>query len=595
MAATLTTAEEARTGRRGELAIFAFYVAAALVLTWPVAKTLGQATGVRGDYFNNLWNFWWMRHSISERHSPWYTEYLYFPQGLSLMRHTLSPLNALAGALLSSFLSLHAAFNTLLILKLAASAWAMSLLARYVTGSRPGAVLAGLVYAFNPFHFYYICQINVFTFEFVPLALLFFARTYREGGRRNLILAVLCSGAIAATTSYYVVYTFLVVGLLIVAGRLLDPAVPWRPAATRTAVAAAIAAVVVLLVSLPLLIGTLEHAGGDPDNPVFGDQKRRANDLFGYQWVGGPERVTVSWATMLGYSTLLLLLAHARRLWRQRFWLLVGLAFVVLSLGRTLYVGNRDTGFPLPYALLVELPVLSMLRKPDRCFMVVQLVTALLCAEAWRGLEGRLAARGARRLAWWGVAALVMVELTGVPFRRFDYDPPAYMEEIARMDDVESVIDLPAMDLDAMNARYSFFQTVHGKKGSLGYSTAFAVEKRHNEQMQVLANGYLWWSGDGHRILPLWIREKGVDLVIHHKTMPQEREPGALNTRILWAPFLFVRGPLIGMRQTGQYLDEPFLPQYVNGMRVKLTAEFGPPIHEDERVMVFRVADRNPR
>ena len=41
MAATLTTAEEARAGRRGELAIFAFYVAAAVVLTWPVAQTLG--------------------------------------------------------------------------------------------------------------------------------------------------------------------------------------------------------------------------------------------------------------------------------------------------------------------------------------------------------------------------------------------------------------------------------------------------------------------------------------------------------------------------------------------------------------------------
>ena len=45
-------------------------------------------------------------------------------------------------------------------------------------------------------------------------------------------------------------------------------------------------------------------------------------DLVGYSWIAGPERIIVSWPTMLGYSTLLLLAAGAAAsallLWQVR-------------------------------------------------------------------------------------------------------------------------------------------------------------------------------------------------------------------------------------------------------------------------------------
>ncbi len=81
-------------GVRGEFLILFFFVLAALVLTWPMVATLGQATGTRGDYLDNLWNGWWLKHSLVQGHSPFWTDYLYFPDGISLRRHTLSPLNA---------------------------------------------------------------------------------------------------------------------------------------------------------------------------------------------------------------------------------------------------------------------------------------------------------------------------------------------------------------------------------------------------------------------------------------------------------------------------------------------------------------------
>ncbi len=208
-------------GVRGEFLILFFFVLAALVLTWPMVATLGQATGTRGDYLDNLWNGWWLKHSLVQGHSPFWTDYLYFPDGISLRRHTLSPLNALFLAGSTSVLGPHQAFSLLVLAHFALSGWCFSLLARYVTGSTAGGVLGGLVYSFCPFHYFYLCQINVFSFESMPLALLFFLRHAREGGRRNLAGVVLALAGMAATIEYYVVYTYLALVVLALSAWLL--------------------------------------------------------------------------------------------------------------------------------------------------------------------------------------------------------------------------------------------------------------------------------------------------------------------------------------------------------------------------------------
>jgi hypothetical protein len=106
-------------GWRGELWILGGILLLTCVLTWPMVATLGQATGTRGDYFNNLWNAWWVKHSLVEGHSPYWTDYLYFPEGISLRRHTLSLLNSVTLALFTTAVDEHQAFNLLLLLHFA--------------------------------------------------------------------------------------------------------------------------------------------------------------------------------------------------------------------------------------------------------------------------------------------------------------------------------------------------------------------------------------------------------------------------------------------------------------------------------------------
>jgi len=578
-------------GWRGELLILAGLLLAACVLTWPLVSTLGMASGTRGDYFNNLWNAWWVKDSIVHGHSPYWTDTLYFPEGISLRRHTLSPLNALTLAGLTSFLSGHQAFSLVLLLHFAFSAWCFSLLARYVTGSTAGGVLGGLVYSFCPFHYFYLCQINVFSFEFLPLGLLFFLKHAREGGTRNLVGVLLSLGGMVLTVEYYVVYCYLSLAVLLACARGWGGAVGSRQRLGRLALSGGLGALIVALLALPLLTAAL-GAENRPDVVTSANavEKSRYNDLLGFFWIGGDEECTVSWPTMLGYSTLAVILIGWRRVRSHWPWIVLGASFLVLSLGEELAIGRQKTGIPLPYAIFRRLPVLSMLRKSDRCFMLVQLAVCVLLSAGWAGLAARLRAGFARGAAWSACAGLAMLELTCIPLGRFRIPSSPELERLREDPEVVAVMELPTMPLHVMNGRYDFYQTQHEKKTTLGYTTSIALTPEHDKRLLLLANLYLEFINERNRELPRMAAALGVDRILHYKTFyaNRPRDP-SIDGLTLWKPFFFHRRPLVFVRQVGEYLETPYPPASWDQIRLLFSRSLGPPLYEDDFLAVFDV------
>jgi len=578
-------------GWRGELLIVLGLLAAACVLTWPLVVTLGQATGARGDYFNNLWNAWWVKHSLVEGHSPYWTDYLYFPEGISLRRHTLSLLNSLTLALFTTAVDEHQAFNLLLLLHFALSAWCFSLLARYVSGSTAGGLLGGLVYSFCPFHYFYLCQINVFSFEFLPLGLLFFVKHLREGGARNLTGVVLSLAGMALTVEYYVVYCYLALGVLLLCARGWARGVAPRLGARRVLVSGALGAAVVALAAWPLLAAALGAEGqAELQTSANAVEKSRYNDLLGFFWIGGDEECTVSWPTMLGYSTLLVLLAGWRRVLAHWPWLVLGASFLVLSLGEELALGRQKLGIPLPYRIFRELPVLSMLRKSDRCYLLVQLAACVSLAAAWAGLAERLRSTRARTAAWSLCAGVLMLELTGAPFQRFTVPTSPHMAELRADKDVTAVMELPPMPLHVMNGRYDYYQTLHEKKSTLGYTTSIALTPLHDERLETLSNLYLQFIREQNRVLPRLAANLGVDRIVHYKTLyvSRPRDP-SIDGITLWQPFFFVRHPLVFVRQVGEYQETPYPAGTLEHIELLLGRILGAPLFEDEHMVVYDV------
>lgn len=587
MSPTEAAGSEPSSRRHALLALLLFAVVA-VIATWPLLISAGRAPSLRGDYQNNLWNIWWFGHSVLEQGaSPYWTDSLHYPVGISLARHTLSPVNAFLGALLAGVTDIHAAFNLLLVLHYALSGWFFFLFARELTRCTTGAVIAGLAWSFSPFHYFYLAQMNLATLELLPLAGWFIVRAWRHGGWRNTLGIVASAALLAGSSSYYLVYTGMLGVALVLGARWWDGEVRWSVGARRLALAAVLSAGAVVAVAWPLLSETLAAGvgadGGVPAKVVL----RRSNDLLGFAWIASPEAAIVSWPTMLGYSTLLIAVLGFRRARAQMFWLLLALVFFVLSLGPKLHVGGENTGIALPYGWLGELPLLSMLRKPDRFIVMLQLSVAMLCAYGWRDVASRLPERR-RRLAGLGAAVLVAIELSAAPLRTWPVEVSPYMEQLAADETVSAVVHLPHYAGSPWDARANYLQTRHGKPIAQGYTTNLAISDAQQAQGEAWQRAQAALLRGNARPLVQRMADDGIDVVIVHKTRPRQRAATDVDGRTIWAPFVFTSDALLHVRQMGSLIMAPVSARDLSIQAEALAAQLGQPVHEDERLLAFR-------
>ncbi len=84
-----------------------FYLVFFFILTYPAVKvfpTHYYADG--GDGLQNVWNVWWVNKAVTVLHqSPWHTNYLHYPYGMSLYCHNLTAFNGFVGILLAPFMT----------------------------------------------------------------------------------------------------------------------------------------------------------------------------------------------------------------------------------------------------------------------------------------------------------------------------------------------------------------------------------------------------------------------------------------------------------------------------------------------------------
>lgn len=582
---------ESRASLRGAGWALLLYGIGTIVLTWPLCAARAAALATRGDYALNLWNFWWMRQVFAHGASLHWSDAIFHPVGVSLARHELSPLNAAAGALLSSLIDPDTAFAALTAIHFWLSAWIFFLFARSVTGSFVGAFLAGGFWSFSPFHFYYLAQLNVSTLEFLPLAGWFMVRSYRDGGVANALGVAISAGLLVATSSYYVVYAALLGAALGVGGRFWAPEVPWRSGAARLVLAGCAAAPAVAVIGWPLLQGGLETtAVPELVAAASSEARSRSNDLLGFSWIGPPERLIVSWPSMLGWSALALAALGVRRDRRPLFWLALVIVFTGLSLGPSLHVAGRDTGWPLPHALLSQVPGLWMLRKPDRMLALVQIPLGVLIAYGWKCLESHLPTGHRRTVVAAGCVAGLALERLAIPLAIYPAVQSPYSLLLAEQDDVRAVVHLPHGGGTPADGRANLMQTRHGKPIAQGYVVDLALGREQVALAEEWARAYARLdAGDAELVAGLARRDR-IDRVILHKRVVQPRTAGSLDGSIVFAPFALVQRDLVTMRQQGPFVEVPMAASLLSLRQAALAEELGEPVYDDEMLTAYRVS-----
>jgi hypothetical protein len=416
-----------------------FFLAWAVLFTFPLVTRLGDAVTLArgGDAWLHLWDLWWVDRALVDLHqNPYITNYLLYPTGLNLYYHSLDLFNALLSIPLQHLVGLTAAYNLLMLANLTLDGLAAYWLCFDRTRSVAGSLVGGVLFASAPLLSTSVDlgQLDEVTVWWVPLYILILWRALDAGQasedqgpsssrftqsfplRASLAAGACLIGASLATwyfTAGLAVFTLIFVPAYLISRRARLAA--W----VRAALALAVAGGLFVIVLSPLLIAMVRErlSGATYMLPTYYATLFNSADLAGLFL---PPRVqseinqhgsTVS----LGYIALALALVGLLRRWRSAWPLgLALLGLVLMALGPQLQFGGNQTGLPLPYSLLNNVPFIGASRQPLRFLATAGACLALLAAFGTAGLMGYVVPRW-RAAASVALLALAAVELVVIP------------------------------------------------------------------------------------------------------------------------------------------------------------------------------------
>ncbi|MFN8059311.1 MAG: DUF6044 family protein [Vicinamibacterales bacterium] len=187
---------------------------------WPVATfvlltalyTFPQVVSPRGlpehqDPLFGVWRFAWVAHQLPRDPLALFDANIFTPTPRTFALSDAALLQGLAGApLVWSGVPPDVVYNLAVFLSFATAGAAMYLLAVSVTGSRTGALVAGLIYAFTPYRFEHYMHLELLWTCWIPLAFWAVHRTVRAGRLRDGVIVGLCGAAQTLSSVYYGVF-----------------------------------------------------------------------------------------------------------------------------------------------------------------------------------------------------------------------------------------------------------------------------------------------------------------------------------------------------------------------------------------------------
>jgi hypothetical protein len=544
------------------LVVFLGYLLLAVIQTYPLVLQLGthipifqEASGWvtdERDPWHSLWLLWYTHYSVVELgRLPFSTDLLFSPKGVGLMYVSFIIISLLCALPLISLVGLIATYNLLILGSLAGSGYATFLLVNYLTQNSRAAFLAGLVFAFSPFHMVRSLEqlFMVMSAVWLPLYVLFLCKGMRSGNTIHLFLAAVFFLLSLLSNPYYAMFLILFSGLFLVYHLWQPEPLGSRSALIRrgavmigcTGLCLLPLAVIVLLREWPdillyrpfsesilLSADLLAFFTPSPYHPLWGSLARPLYERF----TGNVFEQTV----YLGYTTLALsgvaLLKGPRQ--EIRFWRCAALSFFVLTLGPFLHVGGTylltidgmPVTFPLPALLFHFFPVLGAARAPSRFAIMLMLCLAVLVGYGMKllvsPLERRQRAAWLGRAAFWMLAAAMLCEFLSLPMPTIDARIPQLYDDIRQAGKrTGSLVDVP---LHWSLARFQYYQTAHRKPLLTGFSPrphpwletygdVFPLMQVFKDPVGVLRREQSWEQNEAGRLIDRF----DLDVIVLHR------------------------------------------------------------------------------
>ena len=477
------------------------YAILAAAFSWQLLLNFDK-TGI-GDALLQPYYYWWMKTAISSLQNPYYTDYIFFPQGANLAfgfgmipdAILMLPITILFGA--------NQAVNSSFVVGYILSGYFTFLLCHDLTGNKNASFIGGLIFAFNPYHVSLVPhQMILACAQWIPFYLFMFRRALISDKRKWAVFAGLAMAVIILTDQLQAIFSVMVTAFLIIilcfnkmtaksakTGQLPE----FRNVSTKILIMVIVSAVLssfylfaavdfLLTNTAALKIQPFEHGGANQ----FGA------DILGFimppsfhpLWGALFKPVGVS-CFFLGFLPLILAIIGAKKYFSSgvtKTVLILTIVVFILSLGVTLKFNGQwewdGTIFKLPYYYFYNFPPISLIRTPYRFHLLTTLGIALLASY------GVTYVTQTKSKKWVGivipiiVCVVILEFLPGAGKYEIAGPVPKIYHQMALDSEPYSVLILPLSRWTSLvkngsesPSRLMYYQTIHGKKMFNGFSS----------------------------------------------------------------------------------------------------------------------------
>ena len=480
------------TRSRNHILTFLAYSVLSIVFTYPVAFSSDEIPGW-ADAYQFLWILWWFKKALLSFANPYYTTYMFYPNGVNLAFTELTPFNSIASIPLQQLFGLVVTYNILWIFSFIVSGYGTFLLVKYLTRDSRAAFVSGLIFAFCPYHFAHgIGHLNLITTEWIPFFLLFFIKTLNEDKKINAIYAGMFLLLVTLSSYYYLIYLSSFILLYLFYHYWSERNGLVRGTVERLTIMIASFGIIGLPFLYPLLKELLTVKSG---YMYVGGFVEFSADLVGFfiptifhplfrgivspiysNFTGNLAENTV----FIGYTVLLLsavaLMKSKDR--ETKFWAVSALTFFILSLGPilhvngivTLHLGIRNLNIPLPYFILQHIPLFSLARVPSRWVILLMLSLSILSGSGLKFIFESLKTKSfckidSRTILTLVISIIILFEFLAVPYPMGSTKVPLFYQNIGKDPEDFALLEFPVIG----DAEPLYYQTNHGKKLVGGY------------------------------------------------------------------------------------------------------------------------------
>jgi len=454
----------------GTLSLF---IVLTITMTYPQFLHMKDALHDAGDPLLNLWAMSWVAHQLPTAPVHLFDANIFAPNRWTLAySETLLAPTVVAAPLLWMGMPSIAVYNVVLLSGFVLSGVGAALLVRELTHHTSAAIVAGVIFAFLPFRFDHLAQLQLQQAEWIPLSLWAFHRTMRTGRWRDALwVGVFFAGQMLSCMYYGI---FLAAYLVVVGGAVLLTTVAGVRQRLLLLAASSVLAAVLLAPAGTAYLNARHDVGerGSAENMIFSATWRN------YLAAPAVNRLYGSTADRFGsierrlFPGLVAVTLAAVALWPPlstlRTAYLVGLAFAV-----DLTLGFNGLLYPSLYQYVTPF---RALRIPALAVILVGLSLSVLAGFGVTRLSNRIRSP----LARWAFAIVLCAgvlaesQAGAMHLTPIQTDPPAIYADMLRdigNSPTATIVEVP-MILGGDQV-YMYYSTFHWQTLLNGYSGFF--------------------------------------------------------------------------------------------------------------------------